>query len=138
MGIYYVYPQRSKRGAVRKQKKPRALRQREINPDTGKPFRDRRSRIVGGRVICKGADMADLRERTGRREGELCQGCEGWAPIYPPEGTIAGEMHHRHGRGMGSSKRNDILSEQMWLCGGPSGCHRKAKIEPLFRAGDEA
>lgn len=136
MTLHYHYYRIDPKKAAKKRKHLFARPERAINPDTGKPFRDPRSKITGdGRVICRGADMTDLRERVGLREAELCQGCEGWAPIYPPEGTLAGEMHHKHGRGMGSSKRNDIAAEMDWLC---QTCHRKAKIEPMFRAGDEA
>lgn len=132
--MYYKYFQRPPKKAAKKKAAPR-WRERETNPDTSKPFSDPRSSIKGGRVICKGADMAYLRERVGEREKEICQGCEAWAPIYPPEGQIPGEMHHRHGRGMGSAKRNDVAVEMLWLC---RNCHRKAKIEPMFKAGDES
>lgn len=136
--MYYVYPQRGKQTSGQKRRAHAANRERAINPDTGKKFRDPRSKITkDGRVICRGADMKALRERVGEREGEICQGCGEWTAIYPAEGQTAGEMHHKRGRGMGSSKRNDIASEMEWLCGGPSGCHRKAKIEPMFRMGDE-
>ena len=127
---YYQYPKYRKPSPRKQRKKlPFFNRERAVNPDTGKPFRDPRSKIVAGRVICKGADMADLRRRTGEREGELCQVCEEWAPIYPPESQIPGEMHHIRGRGLGGGKRNDILSEQEWLC---RNCHRARKIEPGY------
>ena len=70
--------------------------------------------------------MANLRERVGRREGEICQRCEEWAQIYPPEGHDAGEMHHIHGRGMGGAKRHDVAAEMEWLC---KKCHQHAKIK---------
>jgi hypothetical protein len=67
--VYYQYPQRRKFDFKKKPRKRNFIsKQREINPDTGKQFRDSRSQIVGGRVICKGADMEDLRRRVGERE----------------------------------------------------------------------
>jgi hypothetical protein len=119
------------------QSRPKAFkRERQINPDTQLPFRDPRSRVLPcGRVICRGSDMQGLRERVGRREGEICQRCEAWCPVYPPEGFQPGEMHHVFGRGMGGGKRNDIAAEQEWLCGGPAGCHAAAKIKRRFYSG---
>lgn len=118
---YYQYPQRTQKAKQKRRKLPRWKREREINPDTGKPFRDRRSELIHGRVICRGADMKDLRERVGQREKETCQRCEALAEIYPPETRLPGELHHIKGRGMGSGKRNDVASECEWLCGE---CHR--------------
>lgn len=117
-------------------KKPSFKRERQINPDTGMAFRDPRSKhLPCGRIICRGSDMQGLRERVGRREGEICQRCEAWCPIYPPEGFHGGEMHHEFGRGMGGGKRHDIAAEQEWLCGGPSGCHAAAKIKKRIYSG---
>jgi hypothetical protein len=120
---YYPKPEGSNPKA-RKKPVPKA---KELNPETGKALRDPRSRIVAGRLILRGADMEDLRRRVGEREAEICQGCQEYAPLYPPDGQIAGEMHHKHGRGMGSSKRDDRAEWMAWLC---RACHRAARIEP--------
>lgn len=112
--------------------------ERGINPDTGLLFKDKRSCVRAGRVICRGADMTDLRERVGRREDEICQHCEEWAELYPADGRDAGEMHHIHGRGMGGSKRDDREAEMEWLC---KKCHQNAKIKRRSYSGvmeDEA
>jgi hypothetical protein len=101
--------------------------ERGINPNTGKPFRDKRSRVLPcGRVLCKGQDMTDLREQVGKRESEICQHCEEWAQLYPPDGHEPGEMHHIHGRGMGGGKRDDLAQDMEWLC---KKCHANAKIK---------
>lgn len=131
MTYYQYFQRRAKPSPKKKRSIPLFKREREINPDTMRPFRDPRSKIVHGRVICRGADMEYLRERVGRREGEICQmpNCQAFAPIYPPEGTPAGELHHIYGRGMGGGKRDDRAELCEWLCGG---CHKKRKIEPGY------
>lgn len=105
---------------------------RSLNPNTGQPFRCARSKVVNGRIICKGQDYTDFREQVGKREGEICQRCEAWAAIQPPEGHWPGETHHIHGRGAG--KRNDSVSreESEWLC---HDCHNAAKIKRRIYSG---
>jgi hypothetical protein len=134
--MHYEYPQFGNRKSAKPKKRKSFIRERAINPDTNRPFMDRKSKIVAGRVICKGRDMEDLRRRVGIREGEICQGpgCEAWAQLYPPDGHPAGELHHSYGRGMGGGKRNDVAEECQWLC---RDCHREAKINPRYLKGGE-
>jgi len=93
-----------------------------------KPGRKRRPGIVlrGGNEVCRTKTAWNKRRReVFEREGGICQGygCELWAPLHddPETGQLAGHAHHKNGsRGLGGGKRDDSLSNLIWLC---PGCH---------------
>lgn len=106
-------------------------------PGPTKHAKPKRQIIVrrDGREILQGAAWRARKMEVWQLDRCRCTGCG--AVVSPPIGMGTGiaEIHHRGGKGMNGSKRDD----RIWVvldgkrvrnletkCGGPLGCHEKA------------
>ena len=75
-------------------------------------------RTKDGRIILEGQHYTQFRHDIWDSQNGRCIRC-GRAVLFDPEWF---HVHHKNGRGMGGSKRNDIPSEVEGLC---RNCHGK-------------
>lgn len=75
-----------------------------------------------GRVILTGGHYTAFREQVWLRDHGHCVRCGRHVNLTIWENDSDMHVHHKHGRGMGGSKRNDTLEECESLC---AKCHRK-------------
>jgi hypothetical protein len=78
-----------------------------------------------GRTILSGRDYTEHKRGVYERQGGKCADCGFGFPYNRME------FHHFGGRGLGGSKRDDLSPLNRMLCGGPQGCHEKARFEHL-------
>ncbi len=70
-----------------------------------------------------GKDLAEHKRKVWESQGRACAGCGMLAPMKQLE------FHHFAGRGMNGSKTNDTDPRNSFVCGGPLGCHEKARLD---------
>jgi hypothetical protein len=71
-----------------------------------------------GRTIRDGKDYTEFRHDVWDAQEGRCLNC-GRSVMFDPEWF---QVHHKNGRGMGGSKRNDVPGAVAGLC---TDCHRK-------------
>jgi 5-methylcytosine-specific restriction endonuclease McrA len=75
------------------------------------------------RTIRTGKDYTAFRYEIYQRQGAQCAKCPRYTSLgMEPEYDSSFHVHHRNGRGMGGSKRNDSCEDCIGLCGS---CHRQ-------------
>jgi len=76
-----------------------------------------------GRTILTGPDYTAFRKELFDQQRGRCFECGAWTNLEAPiEFDGAFHVHHKKGRGMGGSKRDDTMEACVGLC---SVCHRK-------------
>jgi hypothetical protein len=79
-------------------------------------------RIVAGRTIRTGGHYTTFREEMWRRQGGTCECGRHTSLTNHLMSDYSFHVHHRRGRGMGGSRRDDTFAACVGLCGF---CHRK-------------
>ena len=75
------------------------------------------------RTIRTGKDYTRFRQVVYELQGAMCGQCRIFTSMgYEPEHDYSFHVHHKNGRGMGGSKRDDTFEACTGLCGS---CHRK-------------
>lgn len=75
-----------------------------------------------GRTILTGKHYTKLREQVFLRDKGRCTSCDRHVGLMPCGADSDMHLHHKHGRGIGGGRRDDVLSECEALC---AACHRK-------------
>lgn len=76
-----------------------------------------------GRTILRGREYTAFRHEMWESQARLCARCQSYTRIDSlPEMDFSFHVHHKAGRGMGGSKRDDTFLACEGLCGK---CHRK-------------
>jgi len=75
-----------------------------------------------GRTILTGKHYTKLRESVWLSFAGRCVNCMRYVNLMPCGTDADMHLHHKNGRGMGGSKRNDVIEECEALC---AACHRK-------------
>ncbi len=78
-----------------------------------------------GRTILSGKNYTDHKIEVWESQERKCSDCGRYLSFD------SAEFHHYASRGMGGCFRDDLDHRNRVLCGGPMGCHEKARFERI-------